>query len=167
MRDAVLQPEMVRGAIGIVHLLIGALLLHNENRNTQLIYLKQLLRAQLGKVFYDVLRQVPFIPPQIPPCLHCRRRAVHLPLHFFLLGHGALIPSSFAAFCTHTLHRLRSTETPGMSFSTSPFSTGCTAAVTLPERSTYTMPANTSPSCTAISSSEKRQTFAAHSEHRP
>lgn len=115
----------------------------------------------------SVLRPVPFIPPQIPPCLHCRRRAVHLPLHFFLLGHGALIPSSFAAFCTYTLHRLRSTETPGMSFSMSPFSTGCTAAVTLPERSTYTMPANTSPSCTAISSSEKRQTFAAHSEHRP
>ena len=163
MRDAVLQPEMVRGAIGIVHLLIGALLLHNENRNTQLIYLKQLLRAQLGKVFYDKFHS--YLRKFRPACIAAGARFICLCIFSFSVM--VLSSSSFAAFCTYTLHRLRSTETPGMSFSTSPFSTGCTAAVTLPERSTYTMPANTSPSCTAISSSEKRQTFAAHSEHRP
>lgn len=55
--DAILAAEenVVRDGVKLVDVLIRAVLFHNENRDAQLVYLIQLLRAQLGEMLCNKL----------------------------------------------------------------------------------------------------------------
>ena len=54
-----LEPDVVGGEVRGVHLLVGALLLHHEDGDTELVDLLQLRRGELGEMLSDLFHRVP------------------------------------------------------------------------------------------------------------